>query len=108
MSGNRIPPESRVLVKARDRDRCARCGAVGAQWHHRRTRAVRDSLTHSPCNGVWLDSACHLWVHRHPEEARDSGWIVSRWGDPRTVFIQHALYGLVLLTEDGGIRLTTA
>lgn len=33
---------------------------------------------HCPCNGVWLCPPCHAWVHQHPEEARHTGFILSR------------------------------
>jgi hypothetical protein len=75
---NAIPYSRRLQVKAREGDRCFRCHARGAQWHHRRTRSVRDAHQHCSCNGVWLCVTCHGWVHAHPFEARAEGLIVSR------------------------------
>lgn len=101
MKATAIPTASRETVKARDHGRCARCRGYGWQWHHRRSKSVRDWLTHSPANGVLLCSACHVWVHANPGQAQASGFIVSRWKDPRRVPIQHVVFGPVYLTEQG-------
>lgn len=101
-----IPTLSRNLVVARDKSRCVRCGAPAAtgHWHHRRSRSIRDDLTHSPANGVWTCGVCHAWLHAHPFEARATGLIVSRYADPSTEILIHALYGPVLLDTDGGYK----
>jgi hypothetical protein len=46
-------------------------------------------------------------VHAHPFEARASGWIVSRYADPANEPVQHALYGEVYLTKEGGFTHVT-
>lgn len=74
-----IPTASRLIVGDRDRNRCVRCGGRGYEWHHRRTRAVRDVHQHCACNGVLLCRTCHTWVHQHPAEARPLGLIVSKF-----------------------------
>lgn len=98
-----IPQRSRSIVKFRDQGRCARCASFteNLHWHHRRSRSIRDTLVHSPCNGVSLCKTCHDWVHTHPFEARLSGFIVSRYKDPSAVPIEHALFGRVRLNTDG-------
>lgn len=100
---NAIPTASRIQVKVRDGGRCARCGVLTevGQWHHRRSRSVRDLLTHSAANGVWLCPTDHAWVHANPLLARQSGFIVSRYADPSEVPINHVLFGWVRLTTDG-------
>lgn len=97
-----IPLTSRVSVRVRADDRCERCGAgaKNGHWHHRRSRSVRDELTHSEFNGVLLCSTCHNWVHANPFLARGQGWIVSRYADPRTIPIEHYSLGLVMLMAD--------
>jgi 5-methylcytosine-specific restriction protein A len=99
-----IPERSRNLVIARDRSRCVRCAApcLPGEWHHRRSRSVRDSITHSPANGILLCHTCHVWVHAHPFEARASGYIVSRYANPFEESVMHALFGPVMLDENGG------
>lgn len=100
--GNDIPTRARVQVKARDQGRCARCGVMcEGHWHHRRSRSVKDTKTHSPANGVYVCTFCHAWIHANPFEARGSGFIVSRYSDPLEEPIEHALYGKVLLTDSG-------
>lgn len=75
---NHIPSARREQVKKRDGDRCVRCRGKGAEWHHRRSRSVRDEHQHCSCNGVWLCNTCHRWAHAHPFDARRDGLIVSR------------------------------
>lgn len=74
-----IPEEQYQEVALRHGGRCLRCGGAGTDFHHRRSRRVRDEHTHHPCNGIWLCRTCHSWVHRHPALAQDKGWIVSQW-----------------------------
>lgn len=76
-----IPASSRGIVKFRDMGRCARCLMAGTDWHHRRSRRVKDEHQHCPCNGVWLCRACHLWAHAHPVEAIAAGFVVTQWQD---------------------------
>jgi hypothetical protein len=80
---NVIPPHRREQVRKREMGRCLRCGGPGANWHHRRSRSVRDEHTHCACNGVWLcgsgTEGCHGWAHSHPFEAKAAGLIVSRY-----------------------------
>jgi hypothetical protein len=81
-----IPREQRELVQRRDQRRCTRCGMRGSDWHHRRSRRVRDVHQHCACNGVMLCRTCHSWAHGHPEEALTVGLIVSQWeGRPWSV-----------------------
>lgn len=98
-----ISTKVRMLVKYRDRHRCCRCGLAGAEWQHRRSRSVHDEHTHCTCNGIWLCSPCHQWVHAHPLIARLRGWSVSRHerqpGSVPVDCVQHG--GMVLLDCDG-------
>ena len=75
--GNPIPQEARNLVELRDFKRCLRCSGKGSEWHHRRSRRVRDEHQHCTCNGMLLCGTCHRWVHAHPFEARRFGFVVS-------------------------------
>lgn len=81
-----IPEKSRSAVQNRDLGRCQRCGG-GSQrhWHHRRSRSVRDELTHSPANGVLLCTWDHAYVHANPKQAMEEGFIVSRYDDPTEI-----------------------
>jgi len=98
---NLIPPQSRDLVRTRDMDQCVRCAGRGYEWHHRRSRRVRDDHTHCPCVGVLLCRTCHLWVHAHVFEARRQGLIVSQYQTaPSTVPVFTHL-GLLLMDCEG-------
>lgn len=80
MTDKDIPQLARVRVKLRDMRTCVRCfvPTEHGQWHHRRTRSVRDVHRHCTCVGIWLCASDHEWVHAHPFEARQTGLIVSR------------------------------
>lgn len=64
---------------------CERCTAhdgprrPATEVHHRRFRSAGGHLT-LPANCARLCSGCHAWVHAHPIEAHEAGWIV-RQGD---------------------------
>lgn len=90
-------------VKARDIRRCARCGTptLEGHWHHRRSKSIRDECVHESCNGVWLDAACHAWVHAHPFEARELGFIVSRYKIPHEEPMKSAVFGWIQPTHGG-------
>lgn len=111
MPGLTIPAKSRVLVRARDEHRCVVCGMRGLEWHHRRTRRVRDDHTHCPCNGITVcgrgnDSGDHGWIHTNPFEAQVHGLIISRYS-PRLPFEVPMLthQGWVLLGCEGQVTL---
>jgi hypothetical protein len=94
---------ARRLVAARSQGVCEACGQRPAsEWAHRVGKAQGGPW--SADNGLHLcgPDGCHLWCHHNPEAARALGWMLLRSQDPLTVPVQHARYGLVLLTADGG------
>jgi hypothetical protein len=105
--GLQIPERSRKLVRVREMNKCLRCamGSQALQWHHRRSRSVRDPHQHCPCNGVLLCPTCHEWVHKHPFEARGLGLIVSRHtAVPGTVPVWSHHHPALLLKCAGGFE----
>lgn len=90
---------------------CVRCFVpteVG-QWHHRRSRSVRDVHRHCTCVGIWLCVADHQWVHANPFEARQSGLIVSRHErEPFTVPFRRGDGAWILPDCKGGKRVAEA
>lgn len=95
--------EARPVVHTRSGGMCERCCARRAtDVHHRQLRRHGD---HQPANLVDLCRECHEWAHKHPAEARESGFIVSGRIDPRSVTLQHGLYGRVRIDDDGGWEL---
>lgn len=76
-----IPEESRRLVEQRQQMRCLGCWGRGYEWHHRRSRRVREAHRHCACNGVLLCRTCHTAAHSHHESGRERGLIVSQWID---------------------------
>lgn len=85
---SRVPPAVYDAVLRRDRG-CTRCGATVVQFHHRRSRRVKDDHQHCRCNGISLCPACHAWAHANPTAARESGLIVSSYiGEPSSIPIK--------------------
>ncbi|ANZ35321.1 hypothetical protein BBK82_03700 [Lentzea guizhouensis] len=88
------------------------CQRRGREFSHRR-HASQGGLWVAE-NGLWacghgnLDG-CHGWIHQHPDDAKDNGWIVPWPNDPATVstLIHTANYGhaRVFLDRSGGVRL---
>lgn len=76
--------------------------AGGGAWHHRRGRSVRDEHQHCSCNGINVCTKCHEWIHAHPFESREKGWIVSRENpNPGTQLMQNQMYGRIRLDCEG-------
>lgn len=107
------------LIWLRDKGCCARCGKGliryrrGEDWaiHHRSPRGMggagtKDIAVNLASNGVILCTACHEWVEKHRDEARDQGWLVSRLSRtrPREIAVLHVLHGLVRLTDNGQVE----
>lgn len=106
MKATPIPRQSRLDVAERDGGRCIRCHATRhLHWHHRRSRRVRDEYTHQPCNGILLCSTCHAWVHAHPTESRERGYILPFTATPPKHPVMTLQWGWVNLHCDGSFTL---
>ncbi len=83
---NDIPAADRREVLARSGGRCelrlGGCAGNADAIHHRQLRRHRD---HRAVNLLHLCHLCHLYVHEHPEEAYERGWLVSSFRDPADV-----------------------
>lgn len=68
----------RTAVKERDNGVCQRCGVINEQMHahHKATRGAHPELKYDLSNGITLCNSCHTWVHHHPKESYESGWLV--------------------------------
>lgn len=82
-------PNVVTLVKQRDGLRCVRCGRYlmdfPASIHHRRLRSHPFPGLHLPSNLICLCGTgteyCHGWVHAHPQESYEMGWLVRGSSD---------------------------
>jgi len=101
----------RQAIGLRDEWRCWRCGylrlaAALSSIHHRKLR--KQGGRDAPSNLILLcgsgTTGCHGWVHAHPRDSRDKGWLVPSWADPaqRPVWHEHG-QRWVLLDDDCGI-----
>ena len=78
--------------------RCEWCGkAMPVDAHHRLLKS------HGGQDRAWVCAAvcraCHDYIHDHPVEAGDRGFIVESWDDPATVPIRLWNGALALLDE---------
>jgi hypothetical protein len=104
-----IPAESREIVFTREHGLCGRCAMPGTEWHHRRSRRVRDAHQHCPCVGILLCNTCHRWAHAHPYEAMERGLIVSIYEKrPASVPSRRADGWWLTLCSGGGVPLRDA
>jgi len=67
--------KARPLVWTRDGGRCQRCGGAlhPARWdcHH----IGRRRAGHAIDNLLALCRRCHRWIHEHPTESREAGFL---------------------------------
>jgi hypothetical protein len=78
--------EGRAMVMHRALDRCEVespvCTHDTPHWHHRQSRRTG---IHGPHNGLAACPPCHAYIHTHPRQALDMGWIINTWtDDPET------------------------
>lgn len=95
----------RELVYERARGRCERCGGGGNAWqyHHRRPRGMGGTSrkdSGGAANALLLHFHCHEWVERNRKEAKEAGFLVDQWHDPREVKVK-MWDGWHYLSEDG-------
>jgi hypothetical protein len=48
-------------------------------------------------------TGCHGWATHNRTAARERGWILRSTDDPATFPVDHARFGLVLLSVDGSV-----
>ena len=90
-----------------DRDdwRCIRCLGAANDVHHRKLKGIGGSkLLDTPANLISVCRYCHTWIHAHPSDAYNSGYMVHSWDNPETMFIVTKL-GVLTLREDGTANL---
>lgn len=96
------------LVNERDGGLCVRCGSEATDIHHRTPRGMGGSsdpeTNYSPANLVSLCRSCHDYVHAHPAESYDDGFLVRSWDDPRDCPLMLANETVVIyLAADGNL-----
>ena len=71
---------------------------------HRQGGMGGSKTKHRLSNVVWLESVINGLIESDPEwqaEAIRRGIKISKFADPRMVPVEHAVHGLVWLTDDG-------
>lgn len=105
-----MTPQQRDDVITRDQHRCQRCGRTLTGFpysiHHRKGRhcADPDGMANLICLCGTGTTGCHGWVHQHPAESYERGFMVHRnqLATPEQVPIRTA-YNSILLTPDGKV-----
>lgn len=59
------------------------CNGRAAHKHHRQTRSQLGG--DEKANLLHLCAQCHGWIHAHPAESYENGWLVYSWQDPAKV-----------------------
>jgi len=99
-----IPASVRRAVEMRSGGVCEGCGMRPAtEKHHRlfRSRGGPHTISNLLDLCGWGNhTGCHGVAHTRVGEER--GWSIRSGGDPLLVPVEHALFGLVLLTAEGG------
>src|SRR5574338_1176426 len=54
---------------------------------HRHHRVLGNRSDNRPVNILLVDDEVHRWIHDHPSEAMELGWIVSKHDDPENVSV---------------------
>ena len=54
---------------------------------HRHHRVLGNREDNRPVNILVVDDEVHRWIHDHPAEAMELGWIVSKHDDPENVSV---------------------
>jgi hypothetical protein len=62
------------------------CPGLGVSAHHRKLRSQGGD--NSLENLLWVAVKCHRWIHDHPKESYEKGWMVKAWDDPVKVAVQ--------------------
>ena len=77
-----IPDTSRAEVYNRSRGNCEAgapvCHGIALHIHHKAGRTGPDA--HSPEGLLHVCRECHEYIHAHPAESRERGWMESRLG----------------------------
>ena len=104
------------LVARRQEYRCMICGlylltsATPHSFHHRLMRSQGHGYAglHQPGNLILLcgtgTTGCHGYVHAHPAESYDNGWLVHIDGNPLTQPVRDKFHGRILLDDTGDWR----
>lgn len=94
----------RKLILRRDDWCCARCGNEATDVHHRKLKGMggtRDEETaYGYANLISVCRFCHSWIHAHPTDSYNAGYLVHSWEYPEHTFII-TKHGMLTLRADG-------
>ncbi len=64
-------------------------------------------INYGLANLVSLCRDCHSWIHLHPAESYESGWLVHSWDDPAEIPLQPSPGMLIKLDHEGRTETST-
>lgn len=96
-----------VEIRARDGNRCARCGGAGSLHVHHRIRRSQCGKNNS-ANLITLCASCHHWVHANPYAANGLGLLLRHGEDPLLIPVRHHMWpaAKVWLDDELGFSLS--
>jgi hypothetical protein len=95
-----IPTRVREVVDERDQKQCVRCANRAGEKHHRQRRREGG---HGYWNVISLCGTCHRYVHAHPAQSRELGYIIGvHESDPESIPIR-TFMGWMRLKADGDV-----
>lgn len=109
--------KAELAALERDDMRCRRCGrGLEGTWqlwsvHHRLPRSAASKAAVDVVANLVLvcgsgtSPDCHWWIHQHPTESYDTGWLIRRGGTapPDMVPLVDLAGRELFLTDQGGV-----
>jgi 5-methylcytosine-specific restriction enzyme A len=81
--------KARGLALARDGGRCRRCLRPASDVHHRKVKGMGGTSDEGRACGlpnlISVCRPCHSWIHLHPTESYEQGWLVHSWDSPEDI-----------------------
>lgn len=79
----------RKSILLRDEGKCRKCSRPAHHVHHRRVKGIGGTsdatIKYGQANLVSLCAECHAFIHAHPAQSYEKGWLVHSWQDPEDV-----------------------
>lgn len=79
----------RKNILSRDEGKCRKCSRPATDVHHRQVKGMGGTSDprreYGAANLVSLCRACHNYIHAHPAESYEMGWLVHSWQDPEDI-----------------------
>ena len=83
--------KAKLLVRARDGDKCLKCLGLADEVHHRIVRGMGgsgdDEINYGLANLVSVCRQCHQEIHENPSESYETGFLLHSWKNPADAWL---------------------